>query len=52
VAETPAERRARIVRSGATKKLVVHMYTNHDAIPLPKLAPLAARVLLHPRRLY
>jgi hypothetical protein len=42
VAETPAERRARIVNSEATNKRVVHRWTNHGARPPPKLAPYTA----------
>jgi hypothetical protein len=38
VAETPADRRAHIVRSEAAKKRAVRRYTNHDATPSPKLA--------------
>jgi hypothetical protein len=39
VAETPAERRARIIRSQAVKKRAVRKYTNRGVTPPPKLAP-------------
>jgi hypothetical protein len=42
VAETPAERRARIVRSEAARKRAVQKWMNIGARPPPKLAPYTA----------
>jgi hypothetical protein len=42
VVETPAERRARIVRSETARKHAVRKWTNYGARPPPKLAPYAA----------
>jgi hypothetical protein len=42
VAETPAERRARIVRSEAARKRAVRKWTNVGMRPSPKLPPYAA----------
>jgi hypothetical protein len=42
VAETPAERRARIVRSEAARKRVMRKWANVGVTPPPKMAPYAA----------
>jgi hypothetical protein len=42
VAETPAERQARIVRSEAARKRAMQKWTNVGARPPPKLAPYTA----------